>query len=406
MSFEELGFHAQEIYEMAVEKYLRDEHMIDERDGLYYAPTDPMSGQPMMTEEVLRKTVWDTEMKFNEIHSLFNDFLVLPDPGDFDGPIQSVTTCMDALCSKAFTDPIQGDPHPINVELKAMTVTGSTIDEWDGLAAKAFMNNFVIPFEGRTENQFTVASILMNALNANKELWKRARANIDDIAHKVKSALDHYDDCGKNEWEIGLSVVGAVVAIAAVPVTGGASAIALGAVASAVDVASTFAGQIEDPPKNDYSAESVEGVIAKAKQGIEDLKTEVARAEQKIVDAMTNSSGVVAGHATDFLAPRPTLAGAPGQPRRRPARRRLKDEPHDQRPRRADRDREHPRRTRVRDHHRPHARPDVARARLLRVGERDRPRATADAAGQAAVRRPDAGLLRGAQPGLRAALHP
>ena len=314
MSFEELGFHAQEIYEMAVEKYLRDEHMIDERDGMYYAPTDPMSGQPMMTEEVLRKTVWDTEMKFNEIHSLFNDFLVLPDPGDFDGPIQSVTTCMDALCSKAFTDPIQGDPHPINVELKAMTVTGSTIDEWDGLAAKAFMNNVVIPFEGRTENQFTVASILMNALNANKELWKRARANIDDIAHKVKSALDHYDDCGKNEWEIGLSVVGAVVAIAAVPVTGGASAIALGAVASAVDVASTFAGQIEDPPKNDYSAESVEGVIAKAKQGIEDLKTEVARAEQKIVDAMTNSSGVVAGHATDFLAPRPTLAGAPGNP--------------------------------------------------------------------------------------------
>ena len=35
MSFEELGFHAQEIYEMAVEKYLRDEHMIDERDGMY-----------------------------------------------------------------------------------------------------------------------------------------------------------------------------------------------------------------------------------------------------------------------------------------------------------------------------------------------------------------------------------
>ena len=29
---------------------------------------------------------------------------------------------------------------------------------------------------------------------------------------------------------------------------------------------------------------------------------------------MTNSSGVVAGHATDFLAPRPTLAGAPGNP--------------------------------------------------------------------------------------------
>jgi hypothetical protein len=314
MSYEELGFHAQEIYDMAVEKYLFDEWMIMKRDGMYYAPTDGISGMPLMDEDQLKKTVWDTEMKFQEIHSLFNDFLVLPNPGDFDGPMESVTTTMNALCSKAFTDPIQGDPHPVNVELRAMTVAGTTLDEWDGLASKAFMNNFIIPFEDRTQNQFTVASILMNALNAEKELWTRARANIDDIAHKVKSALEHYGDCGKNDWEIGLSVVGAVVAIAAVPVTGGASAIALGAVASGIDVASTFAGQIEDPPKNDYSAESVEGVISKAKEGIEDLKKEVERAEQKIVDAMSNSADVVSSYASDFVAPRPTLAGQQGQP--------------------------------------------------------------------------------------------
>ena len=319
MSFEELGFHAQEIYDMAVEKYLFDEYMVMKRDGRYYPPVDTMSGTPLMTEDVLRKTVWDTEMKFNEIHSLFNDFLVLPDPGDFDGPMESVTTCMNALCSKAFTDPIQGDPHPVNVELSAMTVAGNTIDEWDGLAAQAFNDNFIIPFKDRTHNQFIVGSILMNALNAEKELWKRARLNIDDIAHKVKSALEHYGDCGKNDWEIGLSVVGAVVAIAALPLTGGTSAaIALGAVASGLEVANTFAGQIEDPPKNDYSAESVEGVIDKAKQGINDLKEAVQEAEQKIVDAMTNSSGVVSAYASDFLAPRPSLAGEQGQPPKDP----------------------------------------------------------------------------------------
>jgi hypothetical protein len=314
MSYEELGFHAQEIYDMAVEKYLFDEYQVMKRDGMFYPPIDPMSGMSLMTEDQLKQTVWDTEMKFGEVHSLFNDFLVLPDPGSFDGPMQSVTACMNALCSQAFTDPIQGTPHPVNVELKAMTVAGTTLDEWDGLAAKAFMNNFVIPFEDRTENQFTVASILMNALNAEKELWARTRANIDDIAHKAKSALEHYDDCGKNDWEIGLSVVGAVVAIASVPVTGGAGAIALAAVASGVDVASTFAGQIEDEPKNDYSAESVEGVIDKVKQGINDLKAAVQKAEQKVVDAMTNSAGVVSSYATDFVAPRPTLAGEQGEP--------------------------------------------------------------------------------------------
>jgi hypothetical protein len=318
MSFEELGFHAQEIYDMAVEKYLFDEYMIMKRDGMYYAPTDGMSGMPLMDEDQLKKTIWDTEMKFQEIHSLFNDFLVLPNPGDFDGPMDQVTATMNALCAKAFADPIQGSPHPVNTELSAMTAAGTTLDEWDGLAAKAFMNNFIIPFEGHTENQFVVASILMNALNAEKELWTRARANVDDIAHKVKSALEHYGDCGKNDWEIGLSVVGAVVAIAAVPVTGGASAVALAAVASGLEVAGTFAGQIEDPPSNDYSAESVEGVIAKAKEGIEDLKKEVERAEQKVVDAMTNSADVVSSYASDFVAPRPTLAGQQGEPPKDP----------------------------------------------------------------------------------------
>jgi hypothetical protein len=312
VSFEELGVHAQEIYDKAVEKYLFDEFMIYKQDGMFYPPQDPYSydaTSSYMTEDELKQHVWDAEMKFNEIHSLFNDFLVLPDPDNFDDPMEQVTTCMNALCSKAFTDPIQGDPHPVNTELSAMTVAGNSINEWDGLAAQAFFNNFIVPFEDRTENQFIVASILMNALNAEKELWKRARLNIDDIAHKVSSALDHYNDCGKNDWEIGLSVVGAVVAIAALPLTGGTSAaIALGAVASGIDVANTFAGQIEDEPKNDYSAESVEGVIDKAKQGINDLKEAVQKAEQKIVDAMTHSSGVVSSYASDFLAPRPTLA--------------------------------------------------------------------------------------------------
>ena len=79
-------------------------------------------------------------------------------------------------------------------------------------------------------------------------------------------------------------------------------------------MASTFAGQIEDEPKNDYSAESVEGVIDKVKQGINDLKAAVQKAEQKVVDAMTNSAGVVSSYATDFVAPRPTLAGEQGEP--------------------------------------------------------------------------------------------
>ncbi len=66
----------------------------------------------MMTEDVLSKTVWDAEMKFNEIHSLFNDFLVLPDPGDFDGPMEQVTRLHERPVHRGVHRPDPGRPAP------------------------------------------------------------------------------------------------------------------------------------------------------------------------------------------------------------------------------------------------------------------------------------------------------
>jgi hypothetical protein len=305
VSYEELSSHVSDIWDKALEEYMMERGAY-KHDDRYY-------GSMGEDDEILQIWLDEADSKFQKVWTMFGDFYSLPEPSDYDGPIADLKTTMTALCkTTGDQDPIQGEFYPGNTELTAMTDAAGYLDEWDGVAVQAFRENFITPFPVRTSNQFVVASILMNALEAEQELWKRVRENIDKIAEDCIKALDHMHDCGKNEWSMFFSVTGAVVAIAALPLTAGTSgALALAAVGSGISVASTYAGQIEDPPEPRFSGESAEAVVNATEDGIKDLKDEIKKAEQKVVDAMTNALGVVNGHTEDLVAPRPVIADQP-----------------------------------------------------------------------------------------------
>lgn len=321
---------ATEIYQKAVDKYLSDTYQIYKDGDTYYSPDqggdawNPSSRNSRYTDDQLKQLVSEAQHKFADVPHLFDDFSMLPDPAGFDNDITMVSAVMDDLCAHATADPILGIQHPINTELSVMAgttagqpETATVLQRWDGLASEAFLRNFVTPFPDRTANQFTCASVLLNALKAEAELWKRARLNIADIAEKTKNGLDHYADCGKNDWTVGLSVVGAVVTIASAIATGGTSlVVGLAAVGAAGTVASTVAGTSDSPPSDRYGGESVEAVINSCRKAVADLKTAIKEQEQKVVDAMTKSVGIVEAHKSDFIAPRPSLADGSrvGQP--------------------------------------------------------------------------------------------
>ncbi|GAA2119325.1 hypothetical protein [Nocardioides bigeumensis] len=306
MSYEELSGHVSDIWDKAVEDYMMER-------GAYKTDDNRYIGSMGVDDEILQLWIDEAESKFAKVYTMFGDFYSLPDPADFDGPIADLKTTMSALCaSTGNDDPIKGEFYPANTELTAMTDAAGYLDEWDGVAVTRFRENFVTPFPQRTSNQFVIASILMNALEAEQELWKRVRENIDKIAEDCIKALDHMHDCGKNEWSMAFSVAGAVVAIAALPLTAGTSgALALAAVGSGIGVASTYAGQIDDPPEPRFSGESAEAVVNATEDGIDKLKEEIEKQEQKVVDAMTNALGTVNAHVEDIVAPRPSIADDP-----------------------------------------------------------------------------------------------
>jgi len=209
-------------------------------------------------------------------------------------------------------DPINDTIYGGNPALDKLSGSESYIEDWTGRAAMEFKSNFIDPFPTIVRNQFIIVAVLKSALEAQRQIWVRARNDIDKIAHDALEALDRMDDCGKNEWTMTFTVVAAVASIAAVPLTGGASltaaAVAITAVGAASQVAAAAAP--DDPPTIQFGGESAEAVVGQLREAIAKLVEYIQQQESKISNALTNTHRLVAADRASFVSGRPALAAA------------------------------------------------------------------------------------------------
>lgn len=325
MSYEELGAHATEIVRKAKEWELTRLGYTDMGDGTWmppagysYADTQPTNyGDPGGTatqttssQDMVDRDMAEIDGKYDDIPELFSPFTWLPDPTSFDGAITGMENVQARLSAGAedTTDPASGSPVPANLVLDGMDTSSDYLARWTGVAAMAFKQNFVDTFESITTNQFLAASYVKGALEAEKSLWHAARANVDQIAEDTLTALEHMDDCGKNEWSMAFTVAGAVVAIAAIPFTGGASTLAFTAVGGALSIGGAAIGNTDDPPELPMAGESPEAVCDAMREALRELKSEISKAEQKVYDSMVDLNNILAVNRSLFVAPRPDLA--------------------------------------------------------------------------------------------------
>ncbi len=293
MSFENLMAEAAEIQKSAIGHQVSNS-MASAGRGAAYAE-----------KQITAKAQSD----FADIPGLYEPFSLMPDPASYQPMIRDLENAMHTLSSgQGNSDPIDGPIYPANPTLDKLTGTESYIENWTGRAAEDFKRNFIDPFPAVVRNQFLLSAVLKAALEAHQEMWKRARSDIDNIATATISALDHMDDCGSNDWSLAFTVLGAVVAIAAVPVTDGASLFALAAVGSAASVASAVAPSGDE--KRRFSGESAGAVIAQMRTAITLLADDIASQEAKIAKAMNDTYRTVTAGRTSFVSNRPLLADA------------------------------------------------------------------------------------------------
>lgn len=305
VSYESLSGAGEQIYVKAVEEHMGDVYDWFKDDGgtwhKFFGDED---------QEEFDRVWMISQNEYAEVPGLFTEFVGMPDPPALNDAITNMDAVLTALSvgRDGLTDPVTGQPYPFNTELKAMTTAADYLDEWDGLAVLNFRENFIDRFHERTLNQFNAGVVLINALRAHQELWTEAQKNVTTIANDTITALDHKNDWGKNDWDMTFSVVSAVVAIGGLVVaSGGVAAIGLGAVGAGTGLASAFNGNREEAPPLPLGGETARAVVDSMKTALDNLKTHIRTAEEKIDSALSATQGDLTGQSADYVAPAPTL---------------------------------------------------------------------------------------------------
>jgi hypothetical protein len=309
MSFEQLMEHAYEIQQLAVEKYMK--RWRANQPGLY-APWEPIAGEAVARERIEREVA--------DIPALFAPFAAIPDPVLFEPMMQGMDRALGKLShgdgDEAARDPVNlGDAYDANPELAKLSATESWIAKWSGHAAREFKANFIDPFPYIVYNQFHLASVVKGALKAQHEVCVGARHDIDDIAEKVRDALNRMDEGGDVGLSFLFTVVGAVVSIPAAALSG-AAAVGLTAVSSAASIAAEESDSRSAAPHErsrveiQYSGPDVESIIMAMRESITKLKSILVPQQDAIARALRASLVHLQANRKHFVSPRPELTSA------------------------------------------------------------------------------------------------
>jgi hypothetical protein len=261
------------------------------------------------------------EAMFGDILALYEPFTRTPDPEAFKAPINDLKNALARLSMGRgeSVDPIStnGRQYPASITLEKVNGAAADIIGWSGAAAQEFKTGYLDPFPAVVSNQFLLVCVLKAALEAEQAMWRETRKNIWDIADQTYARLEHMDDCGKNEWQMTFTVVSSICAVAAVPLTSGASLAAAGLAITAVGATAQVvaAVEVEEPPKTTIEGESVDAVITSMREAITKQIRYIGETEARISQKLgsTNDSVYQAQRNSSpdqhfFCTRRPALA--------------------------------------------------------------------------------------------------
>ncbi len=242
----------------------------------------------------------------------FAPFSRMPEPGDYDAGINMLKKGLEALSNgQDNRDPIStnGQVYIANQVLTKLSGMESYIEGWTGSAAMAFKSNFIDPFPAVVRNQFILVAALKSALEAEQAMWKKAREDVDKIAHDTLAAIDNMGETGKNEWTMIFTVVASVAAVgASLMAPGAGGVIAVTAIGSASQVVAAAAP--DDPPKLTVSGEHPDQVLVAMANCLNKLQEEIDNTDRKIATALQSLVGEIYASNESFVSKRPALAGA------------------------------------------------------------------------------------------------
>ncbi|WP_182376158.1 hypothetical protein [Nocardioides sp. WS12] len=250
---------------------------------------------------------------FADLDEMFADLADLPDPASLISAAEGLEPALVQLAGPIgqvdLGNGVQYPPQPNFSRLPSME---NYLVDWNGVAADNFKSNYLPKFAAVAHHEFHAVASLKSALLAAAEMWKQARLDVSNIIDECNSALDDYDG-GKDSADavMALGIIGAIVAVAAVPFTGGSSAVLYWTLAgSALTVTGAVVGNPPEPKKElDIKGDSPAEICQSLREGISDMKIQWIEDEAFIRDQLYRLSDTISGYSSP--------SGSDGEPRPR-----------------------------------------------------------------------------------------
>ena len=249
------------------------------------------------------------------IPTLFNVYLGLPDPDDFQAEADQLRKALEQLASQGKTS--DGNHDNIDYEGNSTLALADTVAQrlatWQGVAALSFQN-YLNLFGQVVANQALATEATRACIYMERELWARTRNDVYQLAANARAAFSH---CGEISVDDVKAVISAVSTVNTVlgwfPAFKAVTAPTGKALSIANVFVNTFGGQ--SPPENPLSARGVEDCWNKIVKASDDLKSKVKTVEGDIDKSLSNIYDRISASHTrpdgsadqePYVLPRPT----------------------------------------------------------------------------------------------------
>jgi hypothetical protein len=298
VSYEQLAQHAAQLEQSAVVMDMRQRGFGYDKGRFWDAN---------MNDELVQSAVDLTAAKFAGVAEMFTPFLGMPAPESF-GPLeQTLARVATVLNSGQGELPYNSESVLTNPRLGAIDDVKGLVKDWYGGAALNFKDNFLSQWYPITSNQFALVIALKGGIEAEAALWREARRNVDELAHKAQASLDAMLDCNPKDVALLLTVAGSIFAVGGAVASGGLS-IGLTIVGEAASSAAAI--PMADPEKVEFGGKNVSEIVNGVRTALAKLARQIVEAETVVRNAMTNALDVLHQNPDRIIAPRPQLADA------------------------------------------------------------------------------------------------
>lgn len=207
---------------------------------------------------------------------LFDD---LPSRDDFSGAISAVGSAMGKLAvtgqGAATIDALTIEPNHAFANMERIATDA---DAWKGDAAQEFVENYKAQMPFVPQSQYVAASVLVAAMEAQAQLFEKAKENILDIGNKTLGALEAADGRGNATFSFAMTVFVAVGTVAITALTVSTAGIVPVVISVATGAASAAGGARTLP----HDVESPEAVMSAFYSALTELDNQIVAREKEI----------------------------------------------------------------------------------------------------------------------------